>query len=204
MIQWLSSWSDSSSGDTDDGEQSYDWELHSWLRRQREATRRATPEVCRLIYAASYHICTFKMKQTPRRLANKPLSKQMRERINLSCPRDGTYRYCYMLYRAAHAKVVFKENRRREVEEFASFLEELKRRAPLALHDGKPCIHIPIRNALTGDLRLAKFERAATYGDLYHLARSLFEQPVRATAISMRLTNKKKGWVLDWPPSTKL
>ena len=145
------------------------------------------------------------MKQRPRRPANKPLSKQMRERINLSCSRDGTYRYCYMLYRAAHAKVVFKEKRRCEVEEFASFLEELKRRGPLALHDGKPCIHIPICNALTGDLRLAKFDsRSATYGDLYHQARRLFAKPVRATPVSMRLTNKKKGWVLDCRPSTKL
>ena len=49
----LIQWSDSSSGDTDDGEQSYAEELHSWLRRKREATRRATCEVCRTVYAAA-------------------------------------------------------------------------------------------------------------------------------------------------------
>ena len=84
------------------------------LDDKRETTRRVcllTREVCRLTDDISCHRCTFKTKRPPRRLANMPLSEQMRERMDLSCSRAGANQYCHMLYRAAHARVVFKENR---------------------------------------------------------------------------------------------
>ena len=163
--------------------------------------QRVTPEVCRLTDDISYHSCTFKTKRPPRRLANVPLSERMRERINLSCSRDDANRYCYMLYRAAHAKVVFKENRRCKVEEFASCLEKLKLRVPHPVLNGERSILIPIRNAITGVTRLAKFEKHATYVDLHRETMSLFGQ---ATPISMRLTIAKTGWILDSRANVKL
>ena len=113
--------SDSSSGDTDDSEQSFDEERHSRLCRNRANTRRAAREVCRTVYAGAYHICSFKTKRLPRRLVNIPLSEEMRETYF----RAVVSQYCDMLYRAARPKVEFKEIRSNEVAEFASFAKEL-------------------------------------------------------------------------------
>ena len=113
--------------------------------------------------------------RTRKGLVNRPLSRAQCRQRRFEELRAAVRDYCTMLYEAAVDDSVFHEMRR-------------MRRAA-----ARGEIHIHIRNAITGDMKVGVFKRGNTYRDLYRDTRRLFGKPTHATTVSMRLETTTGG-----------